>query len=110
MDNQRLDMYKTFFEGLKEVLPCAACRRHYGQYLMDTPLANIKNKDEFLIWLHNLHNQVRKRNKTKPRNITSVLKFYENRYGTSYLYSYCTIFVAVAAFMVIFFYHARKYT
>ena len=108
IDNENIADYKAFFEHIQKVLPCAGCRTHYGEYLEQNPLTNIKTKDEFLIWIHNLHNLVRKRSKTPPRSMASVLSFYENQYGNSSFYSYCTIAAAIMAFIVIFLYRARK--
>lgn len=110
MDNDNIADYKAFFQQLQKVLPCAGCRKHFGEYLQQTPLSTVNTKDEFLVWIHNLHNLVRQRSKTAPRTLASVLSFYEKQYGNSPFYSYCTIAAAIVAFIVIFLYRARKMT
>lgn len=102
-DNDNLQTLKSFFEQIKYVLPCEKCRLHYTEYLRTNPLDDVSTKDELLIWLHNLHNKVRVRNGSEPRNIKSVLKFYNQQYNTSRVISYCTITLAIVAIFVIFF-------
>lgn len=108
IDNQNLNDYKLFFEALSKVLPCAKCRLHYTQYLQGHPLVDIKDKDEMMIWLNNLHNQVRVRNNQKPRDITTVLHFYNKQYSTSNIHTICCILVAILLFIIIFVWQWRR--
>lgn len=102
IDNNNLQDYKVFFKALSKVLPCGKCRFHYSQYLERYPLEGILNKDEMMIWLHNLHNQVRIRNNQLPRDIKSVLNFYNKQYNTSNIYTVCCMVFAILLFIVIF--------
>jgi hypothetical protein len=102
IDNTNLKDYKVFFTSLAKVLPCGKCRIHYAQYLERYPLDDVKDKDEMMIWLNNLHNQVRVRNNQKPRNIACVLQYYNNQYNTSNIGTICCMMIAILSFLIIF--------
>lgn len=59
IDNQV--KYKTFFETLGSVLPCADCRAHYlvNSGGLDAALVS---KEALLRWTYDLHNKVNKQN------------------------------------------------
>ena len=55
--------YLMFFNSLKYVLPCGACRKNYTRILKEMyPLKQsvFKNRESFMLWLFMLHNQVQR--------------------------------------------------
>lgn len=53
------DVYSSFFNGLKYVLPCIYCRRSYTQYINELPVEPfLKNRRELSKWLYEIHNKV----------------------------------------------------
>ncbi len=75
----------NFLLSLKDLLPCGACRYHFSDY-MDTYMANnnindvVKNRFAFLNFIHELHNTIRRRNKSEPRELTDVFTYYQKAY------------------------------
>ena len=84
--------YKIFFESLKHVLPCGACRENYGKILKEMPMnANVmKSRYNLAAWLFRVHNEVandiyKKTNqrenkplyKNSKKDFEKVAKFYE---------------------------------
>uniref|UniRef100_A0A6C0M0D5 thiol oxidase n=1 Tax=viral metagenome TaxID=1070528 RepID=A0A6C0M0D5_9ZZZZ len=107
INNDNLQIYKSFFSNLGAVLPCAKCRIHFDEYIKSHPLTDVSNKDEFLIWFNTLHNEIRIWNGTSPRDIKSVLQFYNQQYNTSNIIPYCIIILAIMIFILIFFVRSR---
>lgn len=51
--------YKKFLYSLKEILPCSICRKHYKRHLKhNPPIKALENRDEFIKWMIDLHNEV----------------------------------------------------
>lgn len=51
--------YIEIFYCLRDIIPCVICRNHYKQRLTKMPVENyMGNKDAFINWLINLHNEV----------------------------------------------------
>lgn len=103
LDEKNIDKYKAFFEQLQYVLPCGACRSHFGEYLRENPLMYVDTRDKFIVWINNLHNMVRKRNGSKPRSIKQVIAFYNSQYNNSNFIPYCTISLSLLIFVLLFF-------
>ncbi len=59
--------YKTFFNLLKNVLPCAMCREHYTQLLEQHPLNDnaLSSRNNLIKWCIDAHNVVNVRNNKK---------------------------------------------
>ena len=49
--------FKTFFTYLPDVLPCAICREHYKQYVLNHPIQT-STREELSKWLVGVHNNV----------------------------------------------------
>lgn len=66
--------YKKFFESLKDVLPCGACRNNYREILKTKyPLTKnvLKSRKNLSLWLFKVHNKVSNdiyKNTEKVRN------------------------------------------
>ena len=89
----KLQGYLMFFNSLKYVLPCGACRKNYTRILKEIlPLKKsvFKNRETFSLWLFMLHNQVqrdiyantlnvrdRPRYKDTREDFLSTVRFYE---------------------------------
>jgi hypothetical protein len=53
--------YQRFFEHLKYVLPCDACRINYDQHIRSNPIHfYLYNRDVLIDWLVTINNQVNK--------------------------------------------------
>ena len=54
-------LYRSFYIGLKDILPCKFCRRSYSQYIRELPveqwLNSSKNMQKFTYLMHNKVNQ-----------------------------------------------------
>lgn len=51
------EKYYNFFFNLQYTLPCAKCRKHFGDYIKNHPLQfALDNRDTIMKWLIGLHN------------------------------------------------------
>ena len=60
---EKMRGYNMFFNSLKYVLPCGACRKNYTRILKEMlPLKKsvFKSRKTFSLWLFMLHNQVQR--------------------------------------------------
>lgn len=53
-------IYKSFFESLKNILPCGACKQHYALNLQKYPLTDIRlqSRTNMIYWFLDIHNSV----------------------------------------------------
>lgn len=59
LDSSQQQSYRSFFEGLPYVLPCATCATHLLQNLEKVPISgHLGSKDELFEWSVKLHNVV----------------------------------------------------
>ena len=48
-----------FFMGLKNVIPCMKCRRHYEKHINELPIKfYLNSRDSLIDWLYKIHNKV----------------------------------------------------
>lgn len=53
------ESYKAFFHSVKEILPCAKCRKHYKTYLSQYPIEpNLDRRIDLIRWVIQIHNFV----------------------------------------------------
>ena len=54
--------YRTFFENLEHVLPCAVCSENYSKHLIKFPLNDnvLQNRMNLFKWTVDIHNEVNK--------------------------------------------------
>ena len=76
---------KNLLLSLKELLPCETCRINYGNYLGEIVDGNyldevVKNRDAFIRFIVNVHNDVRVRNGQKARSMEDVFNYYQVEY------------------------------
>lgn len=74
--------YKTFLLSLQHILPCSICRKHYKRHLQENPpYEALKNRDSFIKWLIDLHNEV---NGETGKKSTYTYKEIINKYEKIY--------------------------
>lgn len=50
---------KSFYHSVKEILPCAKCRKHYKTYLSQYPIEpNLDRRIDLIKWVIQIHNFV----------------------------------------------------
>jgi Fe2+ transport system protein B len=75
---------KNLILSLKDLLPCLNCRLNYASYLDKN--ANdldeiVKNRETFVIFIVDVHNEVRTRNGQESRSIEEVFDYYQKQYS-----------------------------
>ncbi len=74
--------YKTFFEILKNVIPCKKCSYNYSKNIKDNDISNhLDSKVSLVKWLVNIHNQVNIENDKKTMEYEDVIKEYKKIYN-----------------------------
>lgn len=75
--------YYSFFLHLKNILPCAKCRKHYSQNLELYPLTDeiLNSKLALFKWLHSIQNAVRKKHGKKEYTLASTYEFYNKEFS-----------------------------
>lgn len=59
LSSSQQQAYRTFFEGLAYVLPCASCSKHLLQNLEKVPISqSLSGREELFAWSVRLHNTV----------------------------------------------------
>ena len=76
--------YKTFFEILKNVIPCKKCSYNYSKNIKDNNISNhLDSKVSLVKWLVNIHNQVNIENNKNIMEYKDVIKEYKKIYNIS---------------------------
>jgi FAD-linked sulfhydryl oxidase len=101
-----IDYHKNFFVLLKNIIPCEKCRLHYSQYLIDNPIDDVlNNKQDFVIWLNKLHNEINVRNNKPEMNIKNMIKLYRKKYSeknNNKMYMLILLFIIIFLFFWLF--------
>lgn len=73
----------NFLQSLQYILPCSVCRKHYKRHLKtDPPNKHLKNRDTFIKWMIDLHNDVNgETGKRSTYTYQEVLNRYESIYN-----------------------------
>lgn len=72
-----IDQFIQYMKYLQNNFPCAKCRPHIKQYLIDHPMKNYINRDKgIFIWSWEFHNSVNKRLNKPIISFSNVLKQY----------------------------------
>ena len=73
----------NFLQSLQYILPCNVCRKHYKRHLKtDPPNKHLKNRDTFIKWMIDLHNDVNgETGKRSTYTYQEVLNRYESIYN-----------------------------
>lgn len=74
--------YKTFFESLQFVIPCASCADNYAQHLRQLPIDRfLDNADALFAWSVHVHNLVNKAYGKKSWSVADAKRFYAHYKG-----------------------------
>jgi FAD-linked sulfhydryl oxidase len=80
--NDKVNM-KTFFEILKFVIPCDACRDHYTTHLSNMPVDNYLNtKENLIMWVLKLHNSVNEMLNKPTWTLEQTIEHYSKIFNT----------------------------
>ena len=58
---EHLHLYHNFYNNIVNVIPCIICKIEYNGLLHSQPITNLKNRDDFIRWVNNIHNTVNSR-------------------------------------------------
>jgi hypothetical protein len=80
---------KNLLLSLKDLLPCLNCRLNYASYLDEQTKGNdldylnkiVENRETFITFIINVHNDVRIRNGQEGRSIDDVFNYYQQQYS-----------------------------
>ena len=76
--------YKTFFNILKNVIPCKKCSYNYFKNIKDNDISNhLDSKVSLVKWLVNIHNQVNIENNKNTMEYKDVITEYKKIYNIS---------------------------
>ena len=71
--------YKSFYENLKNVIPCQECSDHYEKYLKKHPINNyLSSKEKLFEWTVILHNEVNKMLDRAEWSVDEAHRYYTN--------------------------------
>jgi hypothetical protein len=74
--------YYTFFNSLKNVLPCPICREHYNNNIETIPI-RLDSRTELIEWLIDIHNEINRMNNKKIYSYDEVYEIYNKLYDNS---------------------------
>ena len=76
------EKYIIFFNSLKDILPCNACREHCKENFNIDPVENnLDSRDQLVNWLVRFHNRVNKSNNKKQYTNSEVMQIYKKLYS-----------------------------
>ena len=101
--------YYTFFNSLKNVLPCPTCREHYETNFEKFQI-RLNNRQELIEWLIDIHNEVNRSSGKKEYSYDEVYHIYNNMYegSTSESGNYDYLFLLLFLFIIIGCYYYYK--
>ena len=101
--------YYTFFNSLKNVLPCPTCREHYETNFEKIQI-RLNNRQELIEWLIDIHNEVNRSSGKKEYSYDEVYHIYNNMYegSTSESGNYDYLFLLLFLFIIIGCYYYYK--
>jgi hypothetical protein len=76
LDKQK---YYTFFNSLKNVLPCPNCKEHYSENFENIPI-RLESREDLIEWLIDIHNEVNKKNNKRIYTYKEVYDIYNKMY------------------------------
>jgi hypothetical protein len=73
------DAIKNFYHSVKDILPCAACRQHYTNYLSRYPIEpHLDTRMDLIRWVIQVHNFVNVSLGKPAYSVDTVLAVYAN--------------------------------
>lgn len=85
--------YNEFYNSLKNMIPCEACKKHYNDNISQTP-PNLNSKADLIKWTIDFHNKVNKITNKKEYSYKDAMvlynKYYKNldRMNGLFIYDY----------------------
>lgn len=76
LDKQK---YYTFFNSLKNVLPCPNCKEHYSENFENISI-RLESREDLIEWLIDIHNEVNKKNNKRIYTYKEVYDIYNKMY------------------------------
>ena len=107
LDKQK---YYTFFNSLKNVLPCPNCREHYRENFENIPI-RLESREDLIEWLIDIHNEVNKKNNKRIYTYKEVYDKYNKMYGLgeSKENNYVGLCALVLLIMIICYYYYKNF-
>jgi hypothetical protein len=79
---EEIRSYETFFNNLKDIIPCDKCKFHYSQRLNNNPIIKyLTNPDTLFRYTIDLHNDVNKSLNKKIYSYEEVVKIYQAHFN-----------------------------
>jgi len=102
--------YFTFFNSLKNVLPCPTCREHYEKNFENIQI-RLSNRKELIEWLIDIHNEVNRISGKKEYSYDDVYQKYNNMYGVTgeSNYDYLFMILILSILMIACYYYKEVY-
>ena len=74
--------YKTFFDSIKNILPCIICSNNYKKHLEVLPLSDdvLKDRESMVNWSIDMHNMVNVENKKPALSYEDAINLIINNY------------------------------
>ena len=82
--HKNIQEHRNFLHSLGKILPCPGCVQEYNKYISKNPPA-LHDKELFVEWMIDLHNDINRRLNKKIRSKEYVLNLYKNKYSTNIL-------------------------
>ena len=99
--------HKNFFLNLQNVLPCPNCAKHYSLNLTKFPIEPaLENKELFVKWLIDIHNEVNKKNFKRIYTYDEVIQKYDSLYNGSNMINNILIVIVLG---LLFYFIYREY-
>ena len=98
---QKNDM-KKFLLSLQNVLPCSYCQKHFKEFMDKTNMDEVlKNKNQYVKWMIDLHNDVNRRTGKKEYSYKEVIYYYNSLCNRKYNFNKNTIKIIKTCLVVI---------
>lgn len=107
LDKQK---YYTFFNSLKNVLPCPTCKEHYNENFENIPI-RLESREDLIEWLIDIHNEVNKKNNKRIYTYKEVYDIYNKKYdlGESKEKDYVGMCALVLLIIIICYYYYKNF-
>jgi hypothetical protein len=118
---QDIKNYESFFDNLKYIIPCEACRMHYIQRQNNNPVSKyLTDSNTLFKYTVDLHNEVNKSLDKRIFSYDEVAKLYRNHYNSNnsikkmknniFNKKNLSIVVIIAILAFLMRYYSKKYT
>ena len=71
----------SFFNNLKEIIPCDICKNHYKHFFNTNNIKNsLNNRNDLIEWVFKCHNNVNLKNNKPTWSKEKLINYYHNMY------------------------------